>query len=80
MANYTEIDKIWDKGHTIRGTYPDFWRKDDEGNLIRRASYGTQGQYGWEKDHKKPSSKGGSDNIGNLRPLNWEANRAKGDK
>jgi len=73
------IDRVWDKGTPIRGKNPDTWRKDPEGNVIRYGSYGTQGEYGWEIDHKKPSSKGGSDNIRNLQPLQWEENRKKGN-
>ena len=73
------IDQVWEKGTPIRGKNPDTWRKDPEGNVIRYGSYGTQGDYGWEVDHKKPRSKGGTDNIRNLQPLQWEENRAKGN-
>lgn len=79
MPTEKQIDEIWDKGHTIRGKNPETWRKDDEGNVIRKGSYGKQGEYGWEIDHKNPSSKGGTDNIRNLRPLQWEENREKSD-
>ena len=30
--------------------------------------------YGWEIDHIKPKKDGGSDDLSNLRPLQWEAN------
>lgn len=80
MTNKKKIDEIWDKGHIVRGRNPEVFRKDDEGNLIRKASYGTQGKYGWEIDHKNPVSRGGSDNLRNLRPLHWKENREKSDK
>lgn len=35
---------------------------------------------GWEIDHIKPVAKGGSDELQNLQPLNWETNTAKSDK
>lgn len=73
-------DDIWNKAKAIRGQNPDVWRKDDFGNKIKYGSYGTQGQYGWEVDHKNPVSKGGSNSMRNLRPLYWEENRQKGNK
>ena len=76
----SKIDQVWDKATPIRGKNPEAWRKDPEGNVIRYGSYGTQGEYGWEIDHKKPRSKGGTDNIRNLQPLQWEENRAKSNK
>lgn len=53
---------------------------DAEGNRIRRASYGQHGEYGWDVDHHHPKSKGGSDQMSNLKPLHWEANIEKSDK
>jgi 5-methylcytosine-specific restriction endonuclease McrA len=80
MANKKDVDAVWDKGKAVRGRDPDVWRNDTEGNRIRKASYGTTGEYGWHIDHKHPESKGGSDNLKNLQPLHWEANIKKSDK
>ena len=80
MASEKRKDEIWDKAKPIRGKNPETWRRDDEGNKLRKGSYGTTGDYGWEIDHKNPKSKGGSDNLRNLRPLHWKENREKGDK
>jgi len=71
------VDKVWEKGTAIAGKNPDAWRRDSKGNVMRYGSYGTQGDYGWEIDHKKPRSKGGSNNIRNLQPLNTTENRTK---
>jgi len=80
MASKKVIEQVWEKAKPIRNRDEDAWRRDAEGNVIRHGSYGTVGEYGWEIDHKNPVSKGGTDNMRNLRPLHWEENREKGDK
>jgi len=80
MASKELIEKVWEKAKEMRGKDPDVWRKDTYGNKIRFASYGTEGEFGWEIDHKIPKEKGGSENIRNLQPLQWEENREKSDK
>ena len=80
MPSKKDIESAWEKGKPIRGKTPDTWRKDAEGNTIRKGSYGTQGEYGWELDHKKPKAKGGTDATQNIQPLHWKANREKGDE
>ncbi len=76
----SKLDDVWQKGSSVRGKNPDTWRKDSEGNLIRRGSYGTCGEYGWHVDHIHPKALGGTDNIRNLQPLHWEENLQKGKK
>lgn len=80
MVTKKEIEQVWEKAKTIRGQNPEAWRRDSKGNKIRRGSYGTQGEYGWEVDHKYPTSKGGSDTPRNKQALQWKANRKKSDK
>ena len=75
-----EKRKVFNKGKPIKGKNPDTYRKDDNGKTIKFGSYGTQGEYGWEIDHKNPKAKGGTDSIENLRPLNTADNRKKSDK
>lgn len=73
------INAVWAKAHTVSGYDPDIIRKDACGAWIRKDSYGTTGDYGWEIDHIQPVSAGGSDHISNLQPLHWQNNRKKGD-
>jgi len=80
MATKKQIEEVWDKSSTIRGANPNTWRRDNSGNKIRKGSYGTLGEYGWEVDHKHSLAKGGTDNPRNLQALHWEANRKKSDK
>ena len=81
MTNYSDekLNEIWDKGRVIPGSAPNMWRQDEKGNKIKRSDYGEEVEHGWEVDHIVPKSKGGSDSLSNLRPLQWEANRRKGD-
>lgn len=80
MVSKKKIDSVWKKAKTIRALNPEVWRRDPYGNKIRKSSFGTEGEYGWDIDHKKPLEKGGSDKPQNLQPLYWEENRSKGNK
>jgi hypothetical protein len=73
------VNDVWEKGKKIDNVSPDFARRDFCGAFMYKNEYGKHTPNGWEIDHVKPVSKGGTDDINNLHPLHWINNQHKGD-
>ena len=68
---------VWEKAEKDPGFIT--FKKDCCGALIQKNKYGTQSEHGWEIDHIKPVSQGGTDHHSNLQAMQWENNRHKGE-
>lgn len=82
VANWTEeeIQAVWDKGEVVLRFNPRQWKKDACGAWISRQQYGNRdSDFGWEIDRLVPAEKGGTDDVSNLRPLNWKNALSKQD-
>ena len=78
MATKEQKEKVWKKAKKVRGKDPNLYRQDPYGNIMYKPSYGKDSSMGWEVDHIKPKSQGGSDSTGNLQALNTKVNKRKG--
>jgi len=80
MIDENIVQQVWEKGIKVDGFDHSQVRKDSCGAFIVRTQYKNRNSdYGWEIDHVYPVSKGGDDNLDNLRPIQWENNVKKGD-
>lgn len=78
--DHAKLSAVWNKGTIIPGSDPNVVRKDACGATIYWREHGNRNsRFGWEVDHIKPESHGGSDDLWNLQPLHWQNNVAKGD-
>jgi hypothetical protein len=77
-----QVQMVWNKARLAPGYDPRVRRLDACGAYIDRAKYGDTASdtgTGWEIDHIRPVSLGGTDDLVNLQPLQWKNNRRKSD-
>lgn len=80
MFSNETIERVWHEATEVPGYDSNLFRKDCCGAWIIRNAYGnTDSMYGWEIDHVYPQALGGDDSPINLRAMQWENNRSKGD-
>ncbi len=80
MIDETVVQSVWQKGAIVPSYDPSVYRKDQCGAWMQRTQYGNRNSpYGWEVHHITAISRGGSDGVSNLQPLQWRNNLATGD-
>jgi hypothetical protein len=82
-ASYTslELRAVFNKGRVAQGYDSSEYRFDPCGALMKFSMHGVReaGNFGWEADHIVAVAKGGTDDLSNLQPLQWQNNASKGD-
>ena len=78
-ASFTDavIEAVWSKGRPDPPHPLTTRRRDVCGASTQRYAYGTEGLYGWEIDHIKPTALWGADDLANLQLLHGENNQKK---
>ncbi len=81
-----EVQAVWEKGKKPSFFWAFFysakdWRVDACGSWICRSDYkDKKSPYGWVVDNIRPKTRGGSDAMNNLQPLQWRNNLHKKEK
>jgi hypothetical protein len=77
LSEILEKMLVWEKGSInpfIDYTGNDY-RVDKFGKVMKHSEYGNRDSaFGWEIGHIKSRWVGGTDDLGNLTPLNWKSN------
>ena len=82
MAKFNKRQKnhCWEKAPKRINLNEDEFRFGAAGALIHYDDYGDEdSKFGWNIDHRKPTSEGGTDENSNIRAMHRENNLAKGD-
>lgn len=71
--DHSLLEQIWKKAHKIKGQNSSVYRKDEFCMWIKYSEYGNHADaLGWEVDYVVPKSEGGTNDISNLKPIQWK--------
>ena len=70
---------VWAKGKIDEGYNGNFYRRDAFGTWMQYSAHAdTLSHFGWEIAYITPVADGGTDDVSNLQPLQWQ-NARRGD-
>lgn len=74
-------DQVWDKALQVSGEHESYeLRQDHCGAWIRRADYGDKrSPFGWTIGYLLPLSRGGTEQLDNLRPIHLKNTLVRAD-
>ena len=69
---------VWAKGKIADGYNGNFYRRDAYGAWMQYSAHGeTLSHFGWEIAYIQSTETGGTDDLSNLQPLQWQNHRKK---
>jgi len=68
-------EAAWSNARQVAGRDPNRWREDAYGAPMYYHNYGQRTNMGWDIDHRREITRGGTNAYSNLQAMQWHNNR-----